>query len=574
MAQDDVDIRVRMRGAKQAERDAKGVASGLDRVGASSRRAGAGLAFLKGAGRGISSTLSDFGGAARRGALTFGTFATATAAFAGKQGLQFNATMEQNTIAFANFLGSTRAAKAYLSDLYNVAARTPFEFPELTEAAVKLMGFGMSAKQTRSLLVDLGDAVAGVGGGSEQIQAATLALGQMQAKGKVSMEELNQLTEARIPALKILKKELGLSSKQMARLGQEGIPASKAIPALQRGLRKMFGGQAARQAKTFNGQVSTLKDNLNQTLGSVTHGGFVYLRDKVFPDLNRAAEDVGKTFQRTDLDFGAKLRVARGQVQRDLRPLAREVETELRNANLGDKLADFVEAAAPKIADAAARSAPRAASAFVHAFVAMGPWAKLLTVGLIAKRLGVFRVAGRIASDRFVAAFAARATAGMAAEGVGTGVATAFAGTFVAALGPALLGAGIGAAIIYAATRDLTPGATRDLRKRNSLDSTKAHHPVDPRTGLTGAQIYGRRTHDPIPANTEASRGYQGIPQTSRRGSARPRTLPKRPPLAALPRARGAHARETIEVHAPVIIDGREVARAVHRHDRDAGNRK
>jgi tape measure domain-containing protein len=45
----------------------------------------------------------------------------------------------------------------------------------------------------------IGDAVAGVGGGADAIDRVSLAIGQMQAKGRVQSEELLQLAEAGVP---------------------------------------------------------------------------------------------------------------------------------------------------------------------------------------------------------------------------------------------------------------------------------------------------------------------------------------------------------------------------------------
>jgi len=42
----------------------------------------------------------------------------------------FNAQMEQARIGFTTMLGSTERAEAFLSDMADFAARTPFEFPE------------------------------------------------------------------------------------------------------------------------------------------------------------------------------------------------------------------------------------------------------------------------------------------------------------------------------------------------------------------------------------------------------------------------------------------------------------
>ena len=44
--------------------------------------------------------------------------------------ISFNAQMEQARIGFTTMLGSAERAEAFLSDMADFAARTPFEFPE------------------------------------------------------------------------------------------------------------------------------------------------------------------------------------------------------------------------------------------------------------------------------------------------------------------------------------------------------------------------------------------------------------------------------------------------------------
>jgi tape measure domain-containing protein len=265
-------------------------AASVKSVGAAARANMLRFGEMTNASRGASAILSRLGAGARWAASGLGVLTVATGVF----GLKFNATMEQNKVAFTNFLGSGRRAERFLNRLYSLAARTPFEFPELVNASVKLLGFGMTAKQTYGWMRTLGDAVAGVGGGAEEIQRATLALGQMQAKGKVSMEELNQLTEARLPAIKILTDELGLTRKELSNIGAEGISAAKALPALQRGLDKMFGGMARKQSRTFTGQLSTMRDQARQVAGALTEPLFNILRSDIFPRINAKLAEVTK----------------------------------------------------------------------------------------------------------------------------------------------------------------------------------------------------------------------------------------------------------------------------------------
>lgn len=212
-------------------------------------------------------------------------------------GLQFNATMEQNQVAFEYFLGSAGAATQQLDKLYNLAALTPFEFPNLVDASRKFLAFGFTVDQSNSLLTALGDTVAGLGIGAEGIDRAVLALGQMKAAGRVLGGEIRQLTELGIPALMILQEQLGLTNDQIARIGELRIPADVAIAALVRGMQQRFEGMAERQAKTVRGQLSTLRDYTAQALGTITEPLFMRLRNTILPMAVKVAKAVTEGFK-------------------------------------------------------------------------------------------------------------------------------------------------------------------------------------------------------------------------------------------------------------------------------------
>ncbi len=174
---------------------------------------------------------------------------------------------EQTKIAFETMLGSGVEAQAFLEELEAFAARTPFEFADLTQAAKRMMALGFEAKQVVPTLTTIGDAVAGLGGGAEMISRVTLALGQMQAKGKVSAEEMRQLAEAGIPAWQMLADKIGVSIPQAMKMAEKGmIQASVALPAILSGMNDEFGGLMEKQSQTFTGQLSNLKDELFFTM--------------------------------------------------------------------------------------------------------------------------------------------------------------------------------------------------------------------------------------------------------------------------------------------------------------------
>jgi tape measure domain-containing protein len=182
-----------------------------------------------------------------------------------------NASMEQTRIAFVGLLGDAGKADAFLRDLQQFAATTPFEFPELTGAAQRLIGVGIAAQDVIPWMTAIGDAVAGMGGSAFEVDRVTTAITQMQAKGKITAEEMAQLTEANIPGWQALEKATGLSVAQLMDMSSKGLlPASKYLPLLISGMEQSFGGQMANQAKSFNGLLSTFRDNIGMAWRAFT----------------------------------------------------------------------------------------------------------------------------------------------------------------------------------------------------------------------------------------------------------------------------------------------------------------
>jgi tape measure domain-containing protein len=228
---------------------------------------------------------------AGRLAFALGTVATA----ATYVGLKFEANMEQSQVAFAELLNSGTKASTMLNDLFDLAARTPFEFPQLVESSQKLLGFGMNAKEVIPLMSKVGDAVAAVGADPERIDRITRALGQMQAKGKVYSEELLQLADAGLPAYQMLAQGLGVTGGKLNAMLRKGqIDAKTGLDILAKQMEKRYSGMAEKQSKTFLGLISTIRDYSRMILGFAVRPLFDYLEKKVLPVVARIETGIVK----------------------------------------------------------------------------------------------------------------------------------------------------------------------------------------------------------------------------------------------------------------------------------------
>lgn len=191
----------------------------------------------------------------------------AAAMATGIAGVKMAGDWEQNEIAFTTMLGSAERARQFLGELSDFAERTPFELPGLVDASKKLLAFGFEAENIIPMVTAVGDAVAGLGGGADTIDRVTLALGQMQAKGKVSAQEMMQLAENGIPAWQYLADAIGVSIPEAMKMAEKGaITASQGINGILAGMSRDFGGLMEQQATTINGLFSTAGDTISTIL--------------------------------------------------------------------------------------------------------------------------------------------------------------------------------------------------------------------------------------------------------------------------------------------------------------------
>jgi len=207
-------------------------------------------------------TLSTLGKGLLAGAgigLGIAAFGGLTSAIGGATNAAFNlnSQLEQSDLAFTTMLGSAEKADALLGQLQQFALQTPFEFPDLVTASQRMLAYGFSAQQVLPILKSVGDAAAGLGAGNQGINRITLALGQMQARGKVAAQEMLQLTEVGIPAWDILAEKMGVSVATLQDMVTKGlVPADRAIEAITRGMDERFGGLMESQSETFQGAMA------------------------------------------------------------------------------------------------------------------------------------------------------------------------------------------------------------------------------------------------------------------------------------------------------------------------------
>ena len=194
---------------------------------------------------------------------------TAVVVGLGKVGLEYNAQMENYITNFTTLLGSTEAAAKKVEELKKMAAQTPFGMEDLAQATQTLLAFGVEANKTTPILKALGDVSLG---NKERFQSLALAFGQVSSAGKLTGQDLNQMINAGFNPLEYIAKRTGESMEQLRdRMSKGGITAKEVeqafIDATSAG--GQFAGGMEAASHTFDGMISTMKDNAKALVGQV-----------------------------------------------------------------------------------------------------------------------------------------------------------------------------------------------------------------------------------------------------------------------------------------------------------------
>lgn len=180
--------------------------------------------------------------------------------------VEYSSKIENARIAFTTMLGSAQLADAHLRDLQQFALTTPFAFDELVDASQRMQALGFAADEIVPVLNDVGNAVAAAGGGSERLDRVIKALSDVRAKEKLQTQEVRQFAEAGISVYKILQEETGKSVVEIQKMIEAGEITSTVFEnAFRKFSQAHFGDMMAKQARTFTGAMSNVRDVLLQT---------------------------------------------------------------------------------------------------------------------------------------------------------------------------------------------------------------------------------------------------------------------------------------------------------------------
>jgi len=178
------------------------------------------------------------------------------------------AQLESMETSFISLTGGAQQAADMMANLNEFTAQTPFQIEGVAKAARQLIASGSGVEDVNQQLQFLGDIAATSGVSIEEIAAI---FAKVNAKGKVELENLNQLAERGIPIFEALAEATGLPADS---LGAGAVSVSEFNAVLESFSQE--GGFAAgameRLSQTAAGKFSTALDNLKQAGAELAKG--------------------------------------------------------------------------------------------------------------------------------------------------------------------------------------------------------------------------------------------------------------------------------------------------------------
>ena len=210
---------------------------------------------------------------ASRGIMRFGRtmtrYFTTVLVGAIAQGVKFQANIEAQIVRFQILTQSMEKGKKLFQQIVEFSAMTPFQLPDLDEAAQVLLAFGSPLNQVMNELKMLGDVAQG---DAEKLERIAMSFGKVRSRGTAHMRELNRFIMSGVPIIAELNKQLGLSGDQLFKdiasnkVSFDNVKASIESLTSEGG---RFYQMTEKVAETLKGRWSTAVDNMNLNLSKL-----------------------------------------------------------------------------------------------------------------------------------------------------------------------------------------------------------------------------------------------------------------------------------------------------------------
>ena len=174
--------------------------------------------------------------------------------------------MEDFRASFGALVGDVKVGGELLGQIYDMASKTPFETTELASSAQLLLQYNVAQKDVLDTLSRLGDAS---GGNAVKMNSLALAYGQVNAAGKATMGDINQMINAGFNPLNVIAQKTGKSMGELRGEVEKGAVSSQMIKdafIVATSAGGQFYGMMEAKSQTVSGRLSTFSDQI-KTIG-------------------------------------------------------------------------------------------------------------------------------------------------------------------------------------------------------------------------------------------------------------------------------------------------------------------
>ena len=194
-----------------------------------------------------------------------------------KVGVEYNALKEQSKVTWTTLLGSQEQAISQLERIEKFAASTPFSKMGVDQMAKYLHNAGYEGDAVFDTLTKIGDMGSAFGVQEDSLVELTRQFSQVQQAGYAYTEDLNILADRGIPIYQAIADQVGVTVAEVKKMASQGKLTADIYNSAIDSMAATTAGAMEAQSKTFNGMMSTLKDNLTTVAGLITEKLFAAL---------------------------------------------------------------------------------------------------------------------------------------------------------------------------------------------------------------------------------------------------------------------------------------------------------
>lgn len=176
---------------------------------------------------------------------------------------------QQLEVAFTTLLQSKEKADALMSQMVELAAKTPFDLQGVASGARQLLAYGFAAEDVTDVLTRLGNVAAGLG---LNLQDLTWLYGTTAVQGRLYTRDVMQFQSRGIDLAGELATQLGKTRAEISQMVTEG---KIGFPEVQKAIENMtneggkFYNLMQEQSKTITGLISNLGDAIDMMFNDI-----------------------------------------------------------------------------------------------------------------------------------------------------------------------------------------------------------------------------------------------------------------------------------------------------------------